>query len=113
MNALLTVLLSALIVHALGFIAALESLERVTQRNPEQMCQACRARLVLHREREEAWRDECGPAGPALMLQHDASLWCVTPLIAVLRRARQIPNPPRCAGPTCAANRRHTSTTVL
>ncbi|MEV0227966.1 hypothetical protein [Nonomuraea sp. NPDC050786] len=110
MNPLLAAFLAVSIVHALGLIATMEALERLTQRDPEQMCQACRDRLTIHQEREEAWRDECGPVGPDLMLQHDAAFWCFTPLIVVLRRARQLPNLPRCAGPSCAAHNRYSPT---
>ncbi|WP_157549042.1 hypothetical protein [Nonomuraea candida] len=108
MNPLLMLFLAVSTVHGLGLIATMEVLERLTGRDPEQMCEACRARLTLHQEREAAWTAECGPAGPVLMLQHDAMFWCFRPLTDLVRRVRHLPSLPRCAGPFCVASKRYT-----
>lgn len=95
----------------LGIRPALQSWERLTERDPARMCRTCRElrREQWHRERE--WRHEWGnAAGPPLMILATATVTWTAPLLPALRRLARLPNLPQCAGSSCAAHKRYSRT---
>lgn len=88
---------------ALNAQPTMRRLGRLSERDPTQMCEGCRARRrsLLHHVAE--W-EMFGPFGVAFMVLAEASSWWLAPAVPWLRRLAGSAPQPRCVGPRCAAH---------
>lgn len=91
---------------ALNARPTLHRLARLSDRDPTQMCDGCRARRRSLLLDASGW-EILGPNGAVGMVILEASTWWITPFVPAIRRMAGSEHQPRCVGRHCSAHARY------